>query len=117
MPDAGLEVGRRPRHRFPVDNVNSGSLSLPLSRKRLWRESAEIIEHLCCGRVGGLVGPFVGIGFDVVEFFVAVVVVDQAPAIATNRVAPWVGEGGEGVVGPLSLGIAEQWQQAWSVVT
>lgn len=67
--------------------------------------------HLCelgalLGKVSE-VGPFVGVGVNVVEFFLAAVVVDVAPALVGDGVILRVIEMSDRGVGPRGRGIFE----------
>jgi hypothetical protein len=54
-------------------------------------------------RFCGEVVVLVWIVCDIVEFLIAVLIVDVAEALAGDGVVPWAAELGDGVVGPIGL--------------
>jgi len=60
-------------------------------------------------RIGGEVAPLVGVSYDVVEFFVAVGVVDVAELFAGKGEVFRAAELGESEVGPVCGGVFEKW--------
>ena len=60
-------------------------------------------------RIGGEIGPLVGVSCDVVEFFVAVGVVNVAELFAGEGEVFRAAELGESEVGPLGGGVFEEW--------
>ena len=62
------------------------------------------------------VGPFVGIGFDVVKFFVAFGIVNVSPMLRTQSKAARVAKVRDGTVRPIACRILKQRHKAWSIV-